>query len=101
GDKLSVSAILKNVGKRQAEEIVQLYIRDQVGDVTRPVKELKGFQRIELTPGEEKTVVFQLSTDDLSFFNQKMERVTEPGLFTVWIAGDSDSGLKGEFEVVE
>jgi len=101
GDKITISATIKNAGDVEADEIVQLYIRDLVGDRTRPVKELKGFQRIRLQPGEEKSVAFEISTDDLSFYNQKMELVTEPGLFHVWIAGDSDSGLRGEFEVVE
>lgn len=101
GDKITVSATVKNTGDVEADEIVQLYIRDLVGDVTRPVKELKGFQRIRLQPGEEKSVAFELSTDDLAFYNQQMTLVTEPGMFHVWIAGDSDSGLRGEFMVVK
>lgn len=101
GEKITVSATLKNRGNVEAEEIAQLYIRDLLGDRTRPVKELKGFRRIRLQPGEEKSVVFELSTDDLSFYNQQMELVTEPGVFHVWIARDSDSGLRGEFEIVE
>lgn len=100
-DKITVSATIKNTGDVEAEEIVQLYTRDLVGDRTRPVKELKGFQRIRLQPGEEKSVVFELSTDDLSFYNQKMELVTEPGMFHIWIAADSESGLRGEFEVIK
>ena len=101
GDKITVSATIKNTGNLEAEEVVQLYIRDLVGDRTRPVKELKGFRRIRLQPGEEKPVAFELTTDDLSFYNQKMALVTEPGTFHVWIAPDSDNGLKGEFEVVK
>ncbi|MBN2011873.1 beta-glucosidase BglX [candidate division KSB1 bacterium] len=101
GDAVTVSAIVKNTGDVEADEIVQLYIRDLVGDRTRPVKELKGFQRIRLAPGKSKRVAFDLSTSELAFHNQQMQLVTEPGMFHVWIAGDSQHGLQGEFEVVE
>ncbi len=101
GGTVKISASVKNTGDTKADEIVQLYVRDLVGDRTRPVRELKGFQRISLSPGESKRVEFKLHTDELSFYNQKMQNVTEPGMFHVWIAPDSDSGLQGEFEVVE
>jgi beta-glucosidase len=70
-----------------------------VGDITRPVKELKGFKRITLKPDESKIVNFDLHTDELAFCNQKMEWVTEPGKFHVWIAKDSEKGLRAEFEI--
>ncbi len=97
---LEVSATVRNTGQVAGEEIVQLYIRDLVGSTTRPVRELKGFQRISLAPGEEKKVRFALPADRLAFYNPQMQRVVEPGRFKVWIATSSAEGLEGEFEVV-
>jgi beta-glucosidase len=101
GTTVEISATVKNAGEQVAEEIVQLYIRDLVGNVTRPVKELKGFTRIRLEPGQSETVRFTLHTDELAFYNRKMALVTEPGMFHAWIGGSSDTGLWAEFEVVE
>jgi len=101
GDSLTVAADIRNTGSLAADEIVQLYIRDRVGDITRPVKELKGFRRIRLEPGETRTVRFTLKTEDLAFHNRKMEFVTEPGWFHVWIGPNSAEGLRGEFEIVQ
>ncbi len=100
GDTLHFSATIHNVGDRDAEEVVQLYVRDLVGSVTRPVKELKGFRRVRLGPGQSERMLFELHTDELAFYNQKMERVTEPGQFHVWIGSSSEPELWGEFEVV-
>ncbi|NQT24113.1 beta-glucosidase BglX [candidate division KSB1 bacterium] len=100
-EKLQVSAKITNTGEVAATEIVQLYIRDLVGDITRPVRELKGFERLQLNPGESKTVTFELCKDDLDFHNQKMQLVTEPGKFHVWIGPSSTEGLQGEFEIVQ
>jgi beta-glucosidase len=100
-ESLTVSAEIKNTGTVAADEIVQLYMRDLVGDITRPVRELKGFQKIYLKPGEAKIVQFKLHARDLAFHNQKMELVTEPGTFHVWIAPDSQSGVQGSFELVK
>jgi beta-glucosidase len=100
-ESLTISAEIKNTGTVDADEIVQLYVRDLVGDITRPVRELKGLQRLGLKPGETKTVQFKLQSEDLAFHNQKMELVTEPGTFNVWIAPDSERGLMGTFELVE
>ena len=100
GGSLTVSADITNTGRAEADEIVQCYVRDLVGSITRPLRELKGFRRIHLRPGEKKTVEFRLSTEDLAFFGDRGELVTEPGMFHVWIAPDSASGLKGEFELV-
>ena len=99
GETLELSAILCNVGDTAAEEIVQLYIRDLVGNVTRPVKELKGFQKIRLEPGQSERVCFSLHTDELAFYNRKMERVVEAGQFHVWIGGSSSAELWSEFEL--
>lgn len=98
---LEVSADVTNTGKIAAAEIVQLYTRDIAADITRPIKELKGFQRISLKPGEKQAVVFKLKADDLAFYNSRMEFVTEPGLFHVWIAKNSQEGLMAEFEIIE
>ena len=101
GESFTVSATIKNTGAVQADEIVQLYIRDLAASITRPVRELKGFQRITLNPGESKIVEFELTQEDLAFPGQDMKMVTEPGQFHVWIAPSSDSGLMGEFTLVE
>lgn len=99
GDTISFSATLQNCGEHAAEEIAQLYIRDLAGNVTRPVRELKGFKRVSLAPGESKHISFELHTDELAFHNRKMELVTEPGGFHVWIGGDSNAQLWTEFEI--
>jgi beta-glucosidase len=100
GATFTVSAEVANTGTYGADEIVQLYVRDLVGSVTRPVRELKAFQRVHLKAGEKQTVQFTLGTNDLAFYREGNQLVTEPGRFHVWIAPDSASGLKGEFEVV-
>jgi len=101
GSSFTVTVDLHNSGAVEAEEVVQLYVRDLVGSVTRPVKELKGFQRIKLSPGAGKTVSFELSTDDLAFYNRQMQLVTEPGEFHLWIGGCSDTDLRAEFEITD
>ena len=98
-DVLKVKATLKNTGKKEATEVVQLYVRDLVGSVTRPVRELKGFQRVTLAPGQQTEVVFELPIQDLAFYGKDMVKKVEPGKFQVWIAGDSASGTLAEFEV--
>ncbi|MBO5980341.1 MAG: glycoside hydrolase family 3 C-terminal domain-containing protein [Bacteroidales bacterium] len=95
-----VSVDLKNTGKRTATEVVQLYVQDLVGSVVRPIKELKRFNRVELAPGETKTVIFELPVAELAFWNIDMEYVVEPGDFKLWVAGDSDSGEPVEFRVI-
>jgi beta-glucosidase len=97
---LKIEASITNTGSFDAEEIVQLYIRDLVGSVTRPVKELKDFKRIYLAAGQSKIITFVLHTDELSFYDRQMKFKTEPGLFDIWIGGDSDTTLKTEFEVI-
>jgi beta-glucosidase len=97
---VKVSADITNTGKMAGHEVVQLYIRDLVGSVTRPVKELKGFERIYLKPGQTKTVTFDLSTSDLRFYDINMEYRVEPGDFNVWVGPDSVKGLEGSFELL-
>lgn len=89
GETLTASVTLTNSGRRAGSEIVQLYVRDLVGSVTRPVKELKGFQKIALKPGESRRVTFRLSDRDLAFHRADMSYGAEPGDFTVWIGGSS------------
>jgi beta-glucosidase len=92
-----VAAVLTNIGGRPVCEVAQLYIRDIVGNVTRPVKELKGFQRVDLDPGESKRVVFELTAEDLRFYDRDCNFRAEPGDFHVWIAGNSETGCPAKF----
>jgi beta-glucosidase len=80
---------VKNTGSVRGDEVVQLYIRDEVSSVTRPVKELRGFRRVNLEPGETKTLEFKLGPDELSFLNRDMHRVVEPGTFKIMAGGNS------------
>ncbi len=89
GESARVLVDVTNTGDRAGDEVVQLYIRDEVSSVTRPVKELKGFSRVTLEPGETRTVEFDLGIDHLAFFNRSMERVVEPGAFTVMVGPNS------------
>jgi len=100
GDAVTVSARLHNRGDVAAVEVVQLYVRDLVGSVTRPVRELKGFQRIRLEPGESQTVSFSLTSKDLAFYDRNMQLNTEAGEFLVWIGGDSQAQLQAQFTLV-
>lgn len=101
GNDIIVSADIENTGKYDGEEIVQLYIRDITASIVRPVKELKGFKKIFLKTGEKQNVEFKLSSDDLSFLGQDMERIVEPGSFKIWISWNSQKGLEETFELVE
>lgn len=98
-DVLRASVEITNAGDREAEEVLQLYVRDMVGSVTRPVKELKGFKRVKVAPGETVKVEFELPVQDLAFYGIDMKKKVEPGKFRLWIAGDSASGKPVEFEV--
>ena len=93
---LTVKATISNTGSMEADEVVQFYVRDRVGSITRPIKELKGFSRIHLAKGEQKEVEFNLTPADLAFFNGKVT-ATEPGEFDVWVGPNSGEGLHGEF----
>jgi beta-glucosidase len=101
GGSITVSADVANTGSRESDEVVQLYIRDLVGSITRPVRELKGFERVHLKPGEKRTVSFTLHSNDLAFYNSRMQLAAEPGQFHVWIAPDSARGVRGEFTLTE
>ena len=95
---IDVKATIANTGEMDADEVVQLYVRDRVGSITRPVKELKGFKRVTIKKGEKTEVIFKIDAAALAFFNGK-ETLTEPGQFDVWIGTNSDEGLHGEFIV--
>ncbi len=100
-EKLKVSAMLKNTGKYEGSEVVQLYVQDITGSIARPVKELKGYQKISLKPGESKLVTFEISSGDLAFYGSDLVKKYESGMFNIWIGGNSDSGLKSSFSLVE
>ena len=93
GDKLTVTADVTNVGDRDGEETVQLYVRDLKASVTRPVKELKGFRKVTLKPGETKQVAFTLEEKDLAFYDIDMIRRTEPGEFKAWVAAHAEDNV--------
>lgn len=94
-----VSVRVTNTGKREGVEVVQLYVRDDVASITRPVKQLRGFQRVALKPGESKVVTFDLGFEDLAMYNDRMQQVVEPGRFTVFVGGSSDRTREVTFEV--
>ena len=89
GKKISATVTVKNTGSRDADEVVQLYIRDMVASISRPVKELKGFQRIHLVAGESKEVSFEITPDMLKFYNIELKHVIEPGDFQIMVGANS------------
>ncbi len=99
-DTLKISVEVSNTGNYDGEEVVQLYIKDRVGTVTRPVKELKGFKKVALKKGEKKTVEFEISSNDLRFYNIDMDFVAEPGDFEVFVGGSSATETKDKFVLV-
>lgn len=100
-DSIFVSVKVKNTGKYDGEEVVQMYVQDLVGSVTRPVKELKGFKKIMLKRGEEKTVGFTINEKDLRFTAADMTFKSEPGFFKVFVGTNSADVLESKFELVE
>ncbi len=101
-EKVEISFTIKNTGNRDGEEVVQLYIHDQVASLERPVKELKGFKKIYLKPGESKRVTFTLYPEQLAFYDEFMRFIVEKGVFEVMIGSSSeDIRLTGTFEVLE
>ncbi len=98
---ITVSVKLTNTGKYDGTEVAQLYIHDMVGSITRPVKELKGFQKVFLKAGESKTLTFTLKTDDLAFYNSELKFKAEPGDFKVYVGTNSASGLEAGFELIK
>ncbi len=100
-EKLEVIVTVKNTGNYDGQEVVQLYVRDMVGTITRPVKELKGFQKIFLKKGESKEVVFTLGEEDLKFYNSDLNFVAEPGDFKVFVGGNSEDVKEAGFTLLK
>lgn len=98
---LEVSVAVRNAGDYAGEEVVQLYIRDVVGSVTRPVKELKGFRKIRLAPGESERVTFKLTVDDLKFYDAHLDYVAEPGEFVVFVGTNSRDTQEARFVLAD
>jgi len=100
-ETVEVTIDVTNSGIYDGKEVVQLYIRDLVGSVTRPVKELKGFHKVEIKKGETKKVIFRLTENDLKFYNSNLDFVSEPGDFEVFVGTNSDTHLKSKFELIK
>ena len=98
-ETLKVSVTVRNTGARAGTEVVQLYLRDEVASVTRPLRELKGFRRVPLGPGEARSVEFSVTPAQLAFYGPSLEPIIEPGTFRVFVGGSSVGGLEGSFEV--
>ncbi|MEP6927147.1 MAG: glycoside hydrolase family 3 N-terminal domain-containing protein, partial [Ginsengibacter sp.] len=101
GKSLAASIVVTNTGKYDGTETIQLYLRDLVGSVVRPVKELKGFQQIFLKQGESKTITFKITADDLKFYNDKLEYNYEPGDFKIFIGTNSADVKEASFTLVK
>jgi beta-glucosidase len=99
--EINVSVEVTNSGNYDGKEVVQLYIRDLVGSVTRPVKELKGFQKVEIKKGETQNISFKISVEDLKFYNSELDFVAEPGQFQVFVGTNSDTKMMKEFELTK
>jgi len=100
-DLVKIQVTVTNTGKYDGEETVQLYVRDLVGSVTRPIKELKGFQKVFLKKGAQKTVTFTLSAKDLRFYDSQLRFKSEPGTFEIWVGGDSNASLNDKITLIE
>jgi beta-glucosidase len=101
GETVTVSATVRNTGKRTATETVQLYVQDVAADITRPVRELKGFEQVTLGAKESRKVEFKLHTDELTYFDNAGELRLQPGVFNVWIAPNAAEGLQSSFTLLE
>ena len=99
GESLQVSITVKNTGRRRGTETVQLYVTDKVGSVARPMRQLKGFTKLTLEPGESKDAVFTLTSEDLKFYTRSMEYKAEPGDFIVWAGADSRTKNGKQFKL--
>ena len=99
--EIKVSVNITNSGSRDGEEVVQLYIRDLVGSLVRPIKELKGFEKMMIKAGATKTVTFTINSETLQFYTSNKTWEVETGKFDVWVGGDSKATLKASFSVTE
>jgi len=98
-DTLAISVTVKNTGTLDGEEVVQLYVQDLVGSVTRPVKELKGFRKIFIKAGQSQVVTYKITSNDLKFYNEEMEFKAENGKFKAMVGTNSDDVKDVEFEL--
>jgi beta-glucosidase len=99
GTRFEVSALIRNTGERRGVEMAQLYVRDRVGSLTRPVRELKGVQRVDLLPGAAQRISFWLSESDLAFCQRDLSLAAEPGHFEIFVGGDSNASASAQFEL--
>ena len=97
--QVTVSVKVTNTGKREGKETVQLYLRDLFASVIRPVRELKGFEQVVLTPGQTKEITFTLTDQELGFFNNQEKWLVEKGDFEVFVGGDSQAKNKATFKL--
>jgi beta-glucosidase len=100
GESIEATVRVTNTGKYEGKEVVQLYTRDMVGSITRPVKELKAFQKINLKPGESREVTFTLTAEDLKFYNAALQYVAEPGAFKLFIGSNSRDVKEADFKLL-
>jgi beta-glucosidase len=98
---VTVSVDVKNTGSRRGAEVVQMYIRDDYSSVTRPVKELKGFKKIGLDPGQSQTVSFIINKEMLSFYDVNLKWIAEPGDFTIMVGTASDKTESIKFNLIK
>ena len=96
---INIQVDVTNIGSRPGKELVQLYVRDLVGSLTRPIRQLKGFQHLVLQPGETRRVTFKLSEEMLAFTRADGTTGVEPGKFHVWVSANSATGIRGEFKL--
>ncbi|MPM93655.1 hypothetical protein SDC9_140795 [bioreactor metagenome] len=100
GETIKISCKVRNAGKVAGDEVVQLYLQDEIGSLPRPVKELKGFVRLSLKPGEQKSIQFDVPVNLMAFFDRDLNLVVEAGKINVFIGSSSeDIRLKGEFAI--
>jgi beta-glucosidase len=97
---IRVRADIHNAGQREGTEVVQLYVHDNVAPTSRPVRELKGFTRVALAPGQSKTVEFSVAANDVGSYDPNMRWVVPVGTYDVWVAPNAAEGIQGRFEVV-
>ncbi|MDB5009846.1 MAG: glycosyl hydrolase, partial [Mucilaginibacter sp.] len=98
-EPVTITAKITNTGSRPGTEVVQCYVQQLVGEIVRPVKELKEFKRVVLKPGQTETVTFEITADELAFYNQRLQYITQPGKYNIWIGKNADEGLKTDFEL--
>lgn len=97
---MQAKVTVKNTGKRDGETVVQLYVQDQSASMSRPVKELKNFQKLLLKAGEARTLTFDISEQDLKFYNSQLQHVAEPGQFNIQVGLDSQDVQQQSFELL-